>query len=533
MFNQVDLQMKGFVRGAVSSASSYASDIGISVLKKGGNAVDAAVAVSLTLGVVEPAFSGIGGGGFTLIRLASGETVAVDYRETAPLRSVPDMFSVLPDGAVRDDLNSIGPLAIATPGNVAGLCYLLENYGTMKFKDVSEKAIQQARSGFSVSPLIVKILHENRYHALDKLRKYEATSDYFLRKGKIPRVGMRAKALDLASILQELSTQGRDAFYTGSVAKSIVEHVQKLGGIISLEDLERYSVKTRKPVEGTYRGFTVTSMPPPSAGGSSLIQMLNILENFDYKTHQTDWHHLIVESIKLALRDKAAHFGDPDFVQIPLQTLTGKEYAKKQSAAIQRKETLKLNTTHPADSGSTTHFSIIDSIGNIVTATESIECYFGCGIAVPGSGILLNDEMHDFDPLAGKSNSVEPGKRPVSSMTPTIVCKDGSPVLALGGAGSERIITSVFQVISNLIDRKMSIADSLAEPRIHPTTEGLHVEKDVRPEIMKTLRRRHNVVVKPNRDPYFGGVQAVQVDQKKHTFIGAADPRRAGKAVGY
>ena len=524
--------MKRFLKGAVSSASPLASSVGISVLKKGGNAVDAAVAVSLMLGVVEPAFSGIGGGGFTLVRLASGEAVAVDYRETAPLASEPNMFSVLPNGSVIDDLNCIGPLAIATPGAVAGQCYLLENYGTMKFKDVSETVIQQARSGFPVSPLIVKILRENRYNTLDKLRKYKTTSDYFLRKGRIPPVGVKTKSLDLASTLQDISLQGRETFYTGRVAKSIVEHVRKLGAIISLEDLARYSVKIRKPVEGAYRGFAIISMPPPSAGGASLIQILNILENFDYETHQADWLHLMAESIKLTLNDKETHFGDPDFVQIPLQTLTGKEYAKKQSSKIQE-EQAKPGPTYPEDSGSTTHFSIIDSIGNVVAATESIECFFGCGVTIPELGIILNDEMHDFDPLPNKSNSVEPGKRPVSSMTPTIVCKSGSPILALGGAGSERIITSVAQVISNIIDRKMPVAVSLAEPRIHPTTEGLNVERDLRPKTMKMLRRRHNVIIRPSMDFYFGGVQAVQVDEKSHTLTGVADPRRAGKAVGY
>jgi len=253
----------------VSSASPLASSIGISVLKKGGNAVDAAVSVSLMLGVVEPAFSGIGGGGFALVHLASDETVAVDYRETAPIASRPNMFRVLPNGAVYDDANCIGPLAIATPGAVAGLCYLLEKYGTMKFKDVSEKVTARARSGFPISPLIVKILRENRSNALDKLRKYEASSSYFLRNGRISRAGIKTRTLDLASTLQEISIEGREAFYTGKIAKSTVEHVQKLGGIISVEDLARYDVKIRRPVEGTYRGFTVISMPPPSAGGAS------------------------------------------------------------------------------------------------------------------------------------------------------------------------------------------------------------------------------------------------------------------------
>jgi gamma-glutamyltranspeptidase/glutathione hydrolase len=525
--------MNGFRKGVVSSASPLASRIGISVLKKGGNAVDAAVAVSLMLGVVEPAFSGIGGGGFALVRLASGETVAVDYRETAPLASRPDMFRVLPNGVVYDHLNCVGPLAVATPGALAGLCCLLEKYGTMKFKDVSGKVTAQARSGFPVSPLVVKILRENRYHALDKLRKYEAGSGCFLRKGRIPRAGVGTKRLDLASTLQEVSTQGREAFYTGRIAKSTVEYVQKLGGIISLQDLARYDVKIRKPVESNYRGFTVTSMPPPSAGGASLIQILNVLENFDYETHQADWHHLIAESVKLALKDKKAHFGDPDYVQIPLRTLIGKEYARKQSSTIQAEETLKPDTTYAEDSGSTTHFSIIDSMGNVVAASESIECYFGCGVTIPGSGILLNDEMHDFNPLPGRWNSVEPRKRPVSSMTPTIVSREGGPFLALGGAGAERIISSVLQVISNVIDREMSVADSLAEPRIHPTTEGLNVERGLRAETLRMLRKRHKVIVKPCMDLYFGGVHAVQVDQKNHTLIGGADPRRAGEAVGY
>lgn len=525
--------MTDFRKGVVSSSSPPASSIGISVLKKGGNAVDAAVAVSLMLGVVEPAFSGIGGGGFALVHLASGETVAVDYRESAPLASHPDMFRVLPNGEVYDDLNCIGPLAIATPGAVAGLCYLLETYGTMKLKDVSENVIARARSGFPVSTLIVKILRENRYHAFDKLQKYEASSDYFLRKGRIPRAGVSMKTLDLAGTLQELCAQGREAFYDGKIARSTVDHIQKLGGIISLEDLARYDVQVRKPVEGTYRGFTIASMPPPSAGGASLIQVLNILENFDYKTHQADWYHLIAESIKLALNDKEAHFADPDFVQIPLQTLIGKEYAKKQSSTIQEEQTLKPRTSIVEDSGSTTHFSIIDSMGNVVAASESIECYFGSGVTIPRSGLLLNDQMHDFDPLPNKVNSVEPGKRPVSSMTPTIVFKDSSPFLALGGAGSERIISSVLQVISSVIDRKMSVAKSLAEPRIHPTTEGLNVEKGLRAETVKMLRKDHKVIFKAGMDLYFGGVHAVQVDQKNHTLMGAADPRRAGKTMGY
>jgi gamma-glutamyltranspeptidase/glutathione hydrolase len=525
-----------FRRGLVSSAHPLASKAGVSVLRKGGNAVDAAVAVSLMLGVTQPAFSGIGGGGFCLIHLASGETIAVDYRERAPLASSPNMFEALPSGETKDLLNSVGPLAIATPGQIAGLCHLLETYGTLKFRKVSARAIAQARSGVGVDRISVMILRENRYNAFDKLRRFETSSRTFLRNGRIPRVGTKLRLPALASTMLQVAIGGRESFYTGNIAKRIADHIQDIGGIVSLQDLEGYEVKVRKPVEGSYRGFAIASMPPPSAGGASLIQALNVLENYDRTTFDSDFDriHLTAESLKLVFKDKQALFGDPDFVEVPLHTLIDKEYAKRQGSRISGQTSKTGLGLSEASHGSTTHFSVIDSEGNIVAASESLECYFGSGVTIPRLGLLMNDEMHDFEPIPGRANSIQPGKRPVSSMTPTIIFKEGNPFLVLGGAGAERIVSSMVEVVSNMIDRKMSIAEALAQPRFHAAGEDLVIETGFGDEVLKRLRSMaQKLISKPAGDLYFGGIHAIQIDPEKRFFIGGADPRRLGKAVGY
>jgi gamma-glutamyltranspeptidase/glutathione hydrolase len=500
--------------GMVVSAHRLASEAGVRVLRRGGNAFDAAVATSLMLGVVEPAFSGIGGGGFALLHTSSGEDVALDYRETAPRRSTASMYS---DGS---DANRVGPLAVATPGLLAGEARTLEMYGTMKLRDLAEGAIETARAGFDARSVSRDLILERNPQVMVKVERFRATADAFVGHDDLPL---------LAKTLSDIAKSGHEKFYQGDIPASIAKYLKSIGGILDEEDFGRYAPKERKPVRGSYRGLEVVSMPPPSAGGALLVHGLGVLEESGgppetSEAARVDFTAAIIESM---LKEKAA-FGDPDFVDVPASRLTSMKAISQVAEEIRERKSTVGTPTH--DIGSTTHFCVVDREGNAVAATETVECFYGSGVTVPGLGILLNDEMHDFDPIPGRPNSVAPLKRPASNMSPTILMKDGAPYLVLGASGAERIISSLFQVVTNVVERKMDLAQALAAPRIHPLEEGLMVEGGLTDADVRALRNLGHVPkVGEKSKLFYGGVQAVMVDGGIVT--GAADPRRRGEAV--
>jgi gamma-glutamyltranspeptidase/glutathione hydrolase len=504
--------------GMVVSAHGLASEAGAQILRKGGNAFDAAVTTSLMLGVVEPAFSGIGGGGFALLHKASGEDVALDYREVAPLRSTPSMFSA------DSDTNRIGPLAVATPGLLSGHVRILAKYGTMKFRDLVRPAIEAANIGFTAKSVSRDLILEGNREVLDKINRFKTSAEVFLGQTKFPL---------LARTLSKLAEGGPEEFYRGSIPSESSRHLKETGGILSEEDFESYFPKERRAVTGRYSGYEVVSMPPPSAGGALLIHGLGVVDESDSpfgrnEAERVDFMAALIESM---LKEKPG-FGDPDFTDVPLSRLISREGIRRAAKEIQsRKDVPTQGPRH--ETGSTSHFCVVDREGNAVAATETVECYYGSGVTLPGSGVLLNDEMHDFDITPGRPNSIAPLKRPASSMSPTILLKDGVPLLILGASGSERIISSVFQVMINVVQRKMCLSDALAAPRLHPTAEGLMLESefaDLDVHRLRKLGRTPKVGEKSKL--FFGGVQAILIDQESGTVTGAADPRRRGEAVG-
>jgi len=498
------------------SAHRLASEAGVDVLRRGGNAFDAAVATSLMLGVVEPAFSGIGGGGFALLHTSFGDDLALDYRETAPRKATASMFS---EGS---DTNRVGPLAVATPGLLAGHSKILEMYGTMNFRDLARAAIETAETGFAARSVSRDLIAEGNVDVMRKISRFKATSEVFLGRTSLPL---------LAKTLRNVAESGPGEFYHGTIPSRIANHLREMEGILSEEDFERYAPRERKPVRGSYRGHDVVSMPPPSAGGALLIHGLGVVEELGGvprgEAARVDFIAALIESI---LKDKA-RFGDPDFVEVPLPGMISKDAIKKTAKEMLAPRPRGARTPSH-DVGSTTHFCVIDRAGNAVAATETVECYYGSGVTVPGLGVLLNDEMHDFDAVSGRANSVAPLKRPASSMSPTMLLKDGVPSLILGASGSERIISSVFQVITNVFERRIGLAEALAAPRLHPLREGLMLEPglpdpDIR--MLESLGWAPKVGERPGL--FFGGVQAIAVDQERGSVIGAADPRRRGEAV--
>ncbi len=505
-------------RGMVVSAHRLASEAGAAVLRRGGNAFDAAVATSLMLGVVEPAFSGIGGGGFAIFHTSSGEDHALDYREVAPLESSASMFA---DGS---DTNRVGPLAVATPGLLAGHSRILEEYGTMKFRDVASPAIKAAKSGIPVDRLSRDVILDGRTGVANKLRRFRASAEVFLGKDKFPI---------LAKTLTRLAEEGPQDFYRGSIPGEAAGHLRNLGGILSEEDFERYGPKERKPIKGEHRECELVSMPPPSAGGTLLVRGLRIFEELE-GGQDSRREPARLSATAAILRSVLAEkwiFGDPEFTDVPVAALLSGANARRKAGEI-RSGGAELSHVPSLDIGSTSHFCVADTLGNAVAVTETIECYYGSGVTVPSLGVVLNDEMHDFDVASGRPNSVAPLKRPASNMSPTIVLNDGSPFLILGGAGSERIISSVFQVVTNVLDRGMTLTDAIAEPRVHPGVEGLVVEGGFRRATVAELRHLGvRLKVRTKRDFYFGGVQAIMVDPDSGSVSGAADPRRRGVAV--
>lgn len=525
--------------GVVAAANPEASKIGVEVMKKGGNAVDAAVATAFAISVFEPNASGIGGGGFMLIRMAkTGKTVVIDYREKAPAKATPDMFVLDENGKVVNDEITVGGKASGVPGTVAGLLTALEKYGTMKRADVMAPAIKHAGEGIIVSKNLEGIIQDN----YEKLVKFDAASEVYLKDGLPYEAGDRLVNKDLAATLTKISKEGKKAFYEGEIAKKIADEVQKQGGLMTVEDLKNYTIEEREPVVGKYRDYTIISCPPASSGGTHIVQLLNMVENYDLKAmgdNTPESWHIWAESMKQAFADRAEYMGDTSYVKVPLKGLTSKEYAKEVVKKIDLEKAgkdIKIGDPSKYESGSTTHFSVMDKDGNMVAVTQTINYFFGSGVVVPGTGIMMNNEMDDFVPQKNMKNSIEGGKRPLSSMSPTLVLDPKNrPLMTIGSPGATRIIPAVALTISNVIDHGMTLQEAINAPRIAQFQSGkLNAEGRMSFESYNKLQEMgHEINMRGTYDNYFGGVQGIMMDYDTKTLQGGADPRRDGQAAAF
>lgn len=525
----------------VSSQEAVATRVGVEILRRGGNAVDAAVAVGFALAVTLPRAGNLGGGGFMLVHDAkSGETHAIDYRETAPGTATRDMFL---DGAGKyDRRKAIGShLSVGVPGTVAGLALALERFGSMPLATVIQPAIKLASTGIPVTRDFSESLTPGRRNRL--LAWGFSREKFFKPDGSHYEIGETWRQPALAHSLKLIAKDGPNAFYNGEIAERIAEDMKSNGGLISIADLESYRPILRKPVRGTYRGYEIVSMPPPSSGGVHLIQMLNVLEGYDFAKmghNSAASVHVAAEAMKIAFADRSWHLGDPAYWQVPVTSLTSKAYAAEIRERIDIENARAADEIGPGDpknheGRNTTHFSVIDRDGNVVTNTYTLNLAYGSGIVVPGTGILLNNEMDDFSAkpgvpnsyglVGGAANAVEPGKRPLSSMTPTIIFEDGKPLLATGSPGGSRIITAVLQIILNVIDYKMNVAEATVAARFHHQwrPDFLFLEPGFSVETIELLRRKGQVV-RPSRA--MGSTQSIMT--LPVGLAGASDPRRRG-----
>lgn len=532
--------------GVVTSANVYATQAGLQVLEQGGNAVDAAVAVSYALGVVEPQASGLGGGGFMLVHTADGQDSFIDYREVAP--AAQDAYTWLDEeGNVKNNgtANQRGGLAIGVPGEVAGMEYAIENFGSgnVTRQEIMQPAIDLATQGYLVSTYQSQQITD---HYADMTGDYPVLGSYYLREDGLPyQNGDVLRNPDLAKSLTLIAEQGADVFYNGEIADAIMAEIEKYEGVMTREDLANYKVNLREPVKSTYRGYEIISCPPPSSGGTHLIQILNILENFDIgsmEVNSPEYVHVFSEAFKAAFADRAEYMADTDFVEnVPIEGLTNKDYAKSIADKItDQSQVWEKGNPGQYEGNSTTSFSVADKEGNIVTVTQTIECSFGSAVAIPGYGFILNDQMHDFSTDPESANCVEGGKHPLSSMSPTVVLnEDGTPFMTLGSPGATRIFPTIVQVVSRVIDSGMTLQDAVNTARIYDngTDTGICYELGapdaLSDETLAALEAMgHTVTAQGEWDMFFGGVQGVMYNEDG-TLSGAADPRRDGKALGY
>jgi len=532
--------------GMVVTQEAQATRVGVEILKRGGNAVDAAVAVGFALAVTLPKAGNLGGGGFMVFYSEKArKTVAIDYREKAPAAATRNMF-LGPDGGVNTARARSSHLSVGVPGTVAGLVTALERYGTLSLAEVMAPAIRLAERGIRVTHGLMRDLEQRR----EVLARWPATRKVFFKSDGTPyRAGEHLVQQDLAETLRRIADGGMAAFYKGAVAQKIVEEMRNGGGLITLTDLASYQAVERKPVTGTYRGYEIVSMPPPSSGGVHLIQVLNILEGYPIQrmgANSAETIHVMAEAMKLAFVDRSRFLGDPDYGSVPVDGLTSKPYAASLRTKILRRRARPAVEVAPGKPGvhegsDTTHFSVMDGQGNVVANTYTLNFSFGTGIVAAGTGVLLNNEMDDFvakpgSPNAfgltgGAANAIQPGKRPLSSMTPTLVFRDGAPVLATGSPGGSRIITTVLQLLLNVIDHGMNIAGATNASRVHHQwlPDELRVEVGLSPDTLRLLRRwGQNVAVK-------NAMGATQTAMRiPGGFLGASDPRRpTGLALGY
>ncbi len=553
----------------VVSIDELASKAGADIMQVGGNAIDAAVATGFVLAVVYPQAGNLGGGGFMLVRMADGKTHFIDFREEAPAAATAGMY-LDAQGNVMEGASEYGYKAIGVPGSVAGLVYAQKKYGRLSLRKVMAPAIQLALNGFPLSWQEARDLREDSH-----LADFPETRRIFQRNGNFYKQYENFRQPELARTLERIA-KNPDDFYRGAMAQELAAAIQKGGGLLTTEDLARYQVKEREPLRGTYRGYEVISAPPPSSGGTVLIETLNILEGYDLAkagSRSAASVHLTAEAFRRAFFDRAEFLGDPDFTKLPIAQLTDKRYAEAWRATIapdhataskdlqrpaffntlaeataQRAKRTQL--TPPRESPQTTHYSVVDADGNAVAVTTTINDWFGSRVTATGLGFILNDEMDDFSAKAGApngdgliqgaANSIGPGKRPLSSMTPTIVLKDGKLFLVLGSPGSSRIITTVALAIMGVVDYGMNIQEAINAPRFHQqwVPDVLSVEAWFARDAVRALQKMgYEIIDGLNEDaqwsPYWSDAECIGIDPKTNERLGASDGRNNGKPVGY
>ncbi len=541
-----------FQQGVVAADHPLAAQAGLAVLKQGGNAFDAAIATSLVLAVVRNQSTGIGGGGFMLYHTAKGKNGVLDYREIAPLKSHQDMY-LDADKQVIPMRSTVGYQAVAVPGLLAGLDTIQKQYATRPLAELMQAAIQHAEAGFAIDAHLA--------HAQEVVAERGAYPDLqtlFFKQGKPQPIGAIHKNPELAQTLKTIASGGVKEFYQGSIARQIVTAMQANNGLITAADLASYRPKVRPVLTGNYRGYQILTMPPPSSGGVALLTVLNLVEPYALGWNSTgfgssQYTHLLSEAMKHAFADRAQFLGDTDFVKVPLQQLTSKAYAQQLQPRLQQAQVQTLSReayglkglSGSSDRGAntdhgTTHYAIMDRFGNVVSATETINTYFGSQVVIPGTGIVMNNEMDDFSKAPGvpnafglignAANAIAPGKKPLSSMTPTIVLKDQQPFLALGASGGPRIITGTLQTLMNVIDFGMNLNQAVASPRIHHqwVPETLFIEQEMPLDVQQALQQKGHHLHSGDAENV---VQAVMF--KDGVYTGAADPRKGGAALGY
>lgn len=533
---------QSYKNGVVSSSHHLASEVGIEILKKGGNAIDAAVGVGFTLAVVYPQAGNIGGGGFMVVHLKNGFNTSIDYREKAPLLASKDMY-LDSAGNIIANLSTLGHLAAGIPGSVAGMLYALEKYGSMKREEVMDYAINIADTGFHINNVLANTLNEYQKEFSD----FDGTVKIF--GGKFWE-GKKLIQKDLANTLRIIRDNGTKGFYEGYISDLILKEINKSKGIISKEDLEKYEAKEREVVSGSYRGYEIVSMGPPSSGGISLIYLLNILENYDlgkngfghYKNIQ-----LMTEAMRRVYADRSEFMGDVDFVGVPINILTSKVYAERRMSDYSEDSASKSTFVKPGDayykeSDQTTHYSVADKDGNLISVTTTLNDVFGNKVVVDGAGFFLNNEMDDFVSKPGApnlyglvgntANSIEPGKRMLSSMTPTLIFKKNKPFLIVGSPGGGRIITTVLQTITNIIDHNMSLEEAIDAPRFHHQwyPDEIQVETNLLDDAGTKILKERGYLLK--EIPDFGRVDAI-IYNEDGTVTGYSDRRGYGQAIGY
>ncbi|CRM19494.1 Gamma-glutamyltranspeptidase precursor [Pseudomonas sp. 31 R 17] len=540
--------------GMVVTAQHLATQVGVDVLKAGGNAVDAAVAVGYALAVVYPAAGNLGGGGFMTVQLADGRKTFLDFREKAPLAATANMY-LDKDGNVIEGLSAKGHLAVGVPGTVSGMELALNKYGTLKRAQVIAPAIKLAENGFALEQGDIDLLHT----AIGEFEKDQDLRAIFLHNGQPLQVGQTLVQKDLARTLKEISAKGSDGFYKGWVAKALVDSSQAGKGLITQADLDRYKTRELAPIECDYRGYHVVSAPPPSSGGVVICQIMNILEGYpmaDLGYHSAQGLHYQIEAMRHAYVDRNSYLGDPDFVKNPIAHLLDKNYAAKLRDAIEPhkagdSQAIKPGVS-PHEGNNTTHYSIVDTWGNAVSVTYTLNDWFGAGVMASTTGVILNDEMDDFTVkvgvpnmyglVQGEANAIAPGKAPLSSMSPTIVTKDGKAVMVVGTPGGSRIITATLLTILNVIDYKMNIQEAVDAPRFHqqwmPPATNLETFA-VSPDTRKLLESWGHTFAGPQDANHVAAilVGAPALDAKpvgNNRFYGANDPRRnTGLSLGY
>ncbi len=528
--------------GMVVSSEPLASAAGLEILRAGGNAVDAAVAVGFALAVTHPEAGNIGGGGFMLIRRAGGDSVVVDYREEAPAAASRNMFQDA-HGELIPESSTVGALAAGVPGTVAGLALAHQKYGKLPWARVLRPAIRLAETGFPISYELSESLRADR----ELLSKFAETRRIFLRDGKFYQPGEVFRQPELARTLRRIAVGGPAVFYRGPLARAIAASMEKHHGLIKLEDLRQYQAKIRQPMRGDFRGFEILTVPPPSSGGVGLLEMLNVLEPMDLgEPNSFQSIHRMAETMRRAYADRAAYLGDADFVSVPVAGLTNKKYAAKlRDEILQAGAEVAVQAGKPAEfeSSQTTHFSVVDAAGNAVANTYTLNGGYGNGLTVEGAGFLLNNEMDDFaakpgEPnmfglVQGEANAVGPRKRPLSSMTPTIVTKDGKVRLVLGSPGGGTIINTVLQVLLNVLVFKMNVRQAVTAPRFHHqwmpdvlVMERVGFSAD-------TVEKLKEAGYKIHFRDRMGACEAIEINPETGWRFGAADPRASGKAVGF